>query len=304
VSFAEIENGMKIPSDAYLILAGLGGVLIAASVVGFALHLRVKDENSRAAVDNLNARIRSWWVMVILLGGASLAGRNMTIVLFGLLSFGALREFIPVTAEHRADRAASLFVVLPVQYGLLWMGWLGWFYFFIPVYALTRTSEMRWGLLLTVYCVSYIPAILILHITGYESRSVLLMAFLLIVVQSSDVLQYVFGKLFGRHKIAPEISPSKTVEGFAGGIACATAIGALLWWITPFNPVQAAAMALAIALVGFLGGLVLSAMKRHRGIKDWGRLIKGHGGILDRLDSLCLSAPVLFHLTRYFFAKS
>jgi phosphatidate cytidylyltransferase len=295
---------MKIPSDAYLILGGLGGVLLAASLIGFALHLRVKDENSRAAVDNLNARIRSWWVMVILLGGASLAGRNIAIALFGLLSFGALREFIPFTPTHRADRIASLFVVLPVQYGLLWMGWFGWFCFFIPVYAFTRTSEMRWGLLLTVYCVSYVPAVLMLRIPGYENRSVLLMAFLLIVVQSSDVLQYVFGKLFGRHKIAPKSSPGKTVEGFAGGIAGATAIGALLWWITPFHPVQAAAMALAIALMGFLGGLVLSAIKRHRGIKDWGHLIEGHGGILDRLDSLCFSAPVFFHLTRYFFASS
>jgi phosphatidate cytidylyltransferase len=173
----------------------------------------------------------------------------VVILLFGVLSFGALREFIAFTPAHRADRAASFFVALPAQYGLLWLGWYGWFYFFIPVYALTRTSVMRSGLLLTVYCISYIPAILALQIPGYENRSVLLMAFLLIVVQSSDVLQYVFGKLFGRHKIAPEISPGKTVEGFAGGIAGATAIGAALWRITPFSPAQAAAMALLIALM-------------------------------------------------------
>jgi phosphatidate cytidylyltransferase len=294
---------MRIPKEVYLILAGLCGVLIIASLSGFALRARAKDEKSRLAVDNLNARIRSWWMMVILLGGASVAGRNVVILLFGVLSFGALREFITFTPTHRADRAAGLFVVLPAQYVLLWLGWYGLFYFFIPVYGLTRSSGMRWGLLLTVYCVSYVPAILILQISGYENRSVLLMAFLLIVVQSSDVLQYVFGKLFGRHKIAPEISPGKTVEGFAGGIAGATAIGAALWRITPFSPAQAAAMALVIALMGFLGGLVLSAIKRHRGIKDWGRLIEGHGGILDRLDSLCFSAPVFFHLARYFFAS-
>ncbi len=232
---------MRTPREVYLILAGLCGVLIAASLIGFALHARAKDDKARLAVDNLNARIRSWWVMVIVLGGASVAGRGVVIVLFAVLSFGALREFIKPT--HRADRAASLFVVLPAQYVLLWLGWYGWFYFFIPVYALTRTSEMRWGLLLTVYGISYIPAILTLQIPGYQNRSVLLMAFLLIVVQSSDVLQYVFGKLFGRHKIAPEISPGKTVEGFAGGITGATAIGAALWRITPFRPAQAAAMA-------------------------------------------------------------
>ncbi len=304
---------MKIPNEAYLILAGLGGVLLAASVIGFTLHLRAKDDKARAAVDNLNARIRSWWVMVLLLGGASLAGRNMMIVLFGLLSFGALREFTASAPASRAGRAAwfaSAFAALPAQYGLLWLGWYGLYFTCTPVYAflilpaLAQRSGIQWGLLLCVYCISYVPAILMLEIPGYGGRSVLLLAFLLIVVQSSDVLQYVFGKLFGRHKIAPKISPGKTVEGFVGGIAGAIVIGAALWRITPFTPTQAAAMALVITLTGFLGGLVLSAIKRDRGIKDWGHLIEGHGGVLDRLDSLCFSAPVFFHLTRYFFANS
>jgi phosphatidate cytidylyltransferase len=292
--------------DEYIILAGLGGVLIVASVIGFILH-----------DDNLNARIRGWWIMVILLSGAALAGTNMVIALFGLLSFGALREFITFTPTRRADHAAlfaSFFIVLPVQYGLIWIGWYGLYSIFIPVYAflmlpalavvfadaknfLARTAETQWGLMISVYCISYVPALLMLSVP----RSVLLMAFFVIVVQSSDVLQYVFGKLFGRHKIAPEVSPHKTVEGFLGGIAGATLIGAQLYWITPFSRVQAAAMALVIALMGFLGGLVLSAIKRDRGIKDWGHLIEGHGGILDRLDSVCFSAPVFFHLTRYFF---
>jgi phosphatidate cytidylyltransferase len=313
---------MKTPGDAYLVLAGLGSVLIAASAIGFFLHWRTKDEKARATVENLNARIRAWWGMVIVLSGASLAGRNTVIALFALLSFGALREFVTLTPTRRSDHAAlfaSFFVVLPAQYGLIWAGWYGLYSVFIPVYAflilpalavlsadagnfLTRTAETQWGLMLCVYCISYVPAVLMLAIPGYENRSVLLMAFLVIVVQSSDVLQYVFGKLFGRHKIAPEVSPGKTVEGFAGGIAGATAVGAALWWITPFNRAQAAAMALGIALMGFLGGLVLSAIKRDRGIKDWGQLIEGHGGILDRLDSLCFSAPIFFHLTRYFFA--
>jgi phosphatidate cytidylyltransferase len=312
---------MSIPHDTYLVLAGLGAVLIAASIVGLVLRWRAKDERTRAVVDNLNARIRSWWVMVILLSAVALAGRNMVIALFGLLSFGALREFITFTPARRADHAAlvaGFFAVLPVQYALIWVGWYGLYSVFIPVYAflilpmlaalpadnkdfLARTAETQWGLMLSVYCISYVPAVLTLQIPGYENRAVLLMAFLLIVVQSSDVLQYVFGKLFGRHKIAPAVSPGKTVEGFVGGIAGATAIGTALWWITPFSRGQAAAMALVIAVMGFLGGLVLSAIKRDRGIKDWGQLIEGHGGILDRLDSLCFAAPIFFHLTRYFF---
>ena len=107
------------------------------------------------------------------------------------------------------------------------------------------------------------------------------------------------GKLFGRHKIAPLLSPSKTVEGFVGGVLSATLIGAALWWITPFEPWQAALLALTINLMGFFGGLVMSAIKRDRGVKDWGALIEGHGGMLDRLDSVIFAAPIFFHIIRY-----
>jgi phosphatidate cytidylyltransferase len=133
----------------------------------------------------------------------------------------------------------------------------------------------------------------------FRGRKILLVAFLVLVVQASDVLQYVWGKLLGRHKIAPRLSPSKTVEGFAGGVLSATALGAALWWMTPFSPFHAALMALVITLMGFCGGLVMSAIKRDRGVKDWGWMIEGHGGMLDRLDSVIFAAPIFFHLTRY-----
>jgi phosphatidate cytidylyltransferase len=153
--------------------------------------------------------------------------------------------------------------------------------------------------MIAVFCVSHVPALLTLDIPGYEGRNLLLIAFLVLVVQSSDVLQYVWGKLLGKRKIAPRLSPSKTWEGFLGGVGSATLIGALLWWITPFTPLEAAAMALVINLMGFFGGLVMSAIKRDRGVKDWGQLIEGHGGMLDRLDSVIFAAPIFFHLTRY-----
>jgi phosphatidate cytidylyltransferase len=137
-----------------------------------------------------------------------------------------------------------------------------------------------------------------LDIAGYEGRNMLLIVFLLVVVQSSDVLQYVWGKLCGRRKVAPTISPSKTWEGLIGGVASATALGAALYWITPFGPLEAALMALAANTMGVLGGFAMSAIKRSRGIKDWGNLIEGHGGMLDRLDSMVFAAPVFFHLTR------
>ena len=134
-----------------------------------------------------------------------------------------------------------------------------------------------------------------------EGENAKLLFFLVVVVQLSDVFQYVWGKLIGRHPIAPAISPKKTWEGFLGGIVCAVLLGTSLWWITPFNPWQAALMSLAITLMGFAGGLVMSAVKRDRGVKDYGSLLEGHGGILDRVDSLLFAAPVFFHLTRFFF---
>src|SRR5205814_638593 len=151
--------------------------------------------------------------------------------------------------------AVAFFIILPVQYYLIGIEWYGLYSIFIPVYAflllpivaafradtsdfLTRVAVVQWGLMMGVFCLSHVPALVTLNIPGDESGRILLIAFLVLVVQSSDVLQYVWGKLFGRHRIAPTLSPSKTVEGFLGGVASATLIGAALWWITPFTPVQ------------------------------------------------------------------
>lgn len=298
---------------------GIGLILLLASLIGWLLRWRLGRDNS--VVANLNARINAWWVMVAVIGLAFLGGHTGIVLLFTLISFCALREFITLTHTRKGDHLAllaSFFVFLPLQYLFIWQNWYGMFSIFIPVYAvllmpflsclghdttrfLERASQTQWGLLICVYCISHVPALLALAIPGFTERNLLLVIYLIFVVQSSDVLQYVWGKLFGRHKIAPNVSPSKTVEGFIGGIASSTALGAALWWITPFTPWQSAGMALAITLMGFVGGLVMSAIKRDRGVKDWGRLIEGHGGMLDRLDSVCFSAPIFFHLVRYFF---
>jgi phosphatidate cytidylyltransferase len=312
---------MSLRQEYLNIFASLAGVLLLATVIAFILRLGVHDGDAEPTINNLIARIKAWWLLLIVAGGALMAGERVFIVLFALVSLAALREFITLMPTRRADYGAlflSFLVVLPMQYGLIWAGWYGFFVVLIPVYAflilpiaslvfadtrnfLARTSETQWGLMICVFSLSYVPALLTLSVPGYPGRAALLVVFLLVVAQSSDVLQYVFGKLFGRHKIAPEISPSKTVEGFIGGVIAATALGASLWRLTPFNSWQAAAMAFTIALMGFLGGLVMSAIKRDRGVKDWGRLIQGHGGMLDRLDSVAFSAPIFFHLTRYFF---
>ena len=306
-------------ADLIHLVLGIFGVLIVASIIGYVLEQRLSPDGSNAAIENLNARIKAWWVMVVLIGIAFIAGRAGVILLFAFCSFAALREFVTLINTKRADHwalAAAFFVALPVQYYLLWAEQYGIYSIFIPVYAflfmpiiavlrgdterfLVRIAEVQWALMICVFCASHVPALLTLHIPGYEGRNVLLIAFLVIVVQLSDVLQYVWGKLFGKTKIAPRLSPSKTVEGFVGGVALATLIGGGLWWITPFSFWQALLIALMINILGFFGGLVMSAIKRDRGVKDWGHMIEGHGGMLDRLDSVCFAAPVFFHFVRY-----
>jgi phosphatidate cytidylyltransferase len=304
-----------------LLFAGIGALLLLASLIGYLLKRRCAGQ-ANPVVDNLNARINAWWVMVLVIGIAFLFGNNGVILLFYFVSFYALREFMTLTPTRRSDYpalVAAFYFALPMQYLLIALDWYGLFAIFIPVYLflllpilaslggdttrfLERTSKVQWGLMIAVYCVSAVPALLTLDIPGFEGRNLLLIAWLIIVVQLSDVLQYVCGKLFGKHKIAPNLSPSKTIEGFVGGVALATLIGALLCWITPFAFWQAALFALLINLLGFAGGLVMSAIKRDRGVKDWGHMIEGHGGMLDRLDSVCFAAPVFFHMVRYWWA--
>lgn len=300
------------------LLYGSLAVLITASVVAFALGLKLGRDD--ALVENLRDRINAWWVMVGILGLAFWMGRSGVVLLFALCSFAALREFVTLTNAKRADTwmlAALFYIALPLQYWAIWTDWYGFYSIFIPVYVflampilsairgetdnfLIRVAEVQWAAMIAIYCVSHIPALLSLRIDGFEGQNILLIAFLVIVVQSSDVLQYIWGKLMGKRKIAPRLSPSKTVEGFAGGVGSATLLGACMFWITPFTFWQAGLLALVIALMGFFGGLVLSAVKRDRGVKDWGATIAGHGGFIDRLDSLIFAAPVFFHLVRYF----
>ncbi|WP_245570641.1 phosphatidate cytidylyltransferase [Arenimonas composti] len=316
-------------SDTVILFAGVVGLLVLASLIGGVLAWRARGAPN-PTVSNLNQRIVAWWWMVAVLGICFWLGAGATVLLFAFASLIALREFVTLTPTRWSDHwalVAAFYVVLPVQYWLIWSDWYGLFAIFIPVYAmlalpvlaafqgdtdqfLERTTKIQWGVLICVYFISYAPALLLIDLAapgaatpGHGSeRNLMLLFYLLLVVQISDVLQYVCGKLFGRTKLAPKVSPSKTVEGLVGGGLLAIGVGTALHGFTPFTPLQAAGMSAVIVLAGFLGGLALSAVKRSLGAKDWGQMIEGHGGMLDRLDSVCFAAPVFFHLCRYFFS--
>lgn len=301
-----------------------GGVIVLlaiSSIAGAILGKRARSDSGRATVDNLKARVNAWWVMIAVLAVTFALGETTMLVVFGFVSFFALREFITLTPTRASDYLPLLlafFVILPAQYLLIAYDQYGTFAVFIPVYGflllpavatfagdthefLERSAKLQWATMITVYCISYAPALMLLKIPGYENSNALLLLYLLLIVQLSDVLQYVFGKLFGRTKLAPVVSPSKTVEGLVGGGLTTTLIGGSLYWITPFTWLQATAISLVIVAAGVLGGLTLSAMKRGLGAKDWGVMIEGHGGMLDRMDSVSFAAPFFFHIVRFFF---
>ena len=304
-----------------LILLSLtgAGILFALILFGEFLRVRQPADTVNPVLETYMLRIQSWWGMVILLSLALIIGRLGVVLLFAFASFAALREFLTLTTKVRADHlslALAFFVVLPLQYVFVGMGWSGLLTVFIPVYAflllpivsalrgdaqrfLIRVAETQWALMITVFCVSHVPALMTLDIPGYGDRAILLIPFLVIVVQCGDLLEYFFGRRIGRTRIAPGLSP-KTIEGMICGVGSAMLIGAALAWLTPFGILPAMAMAGAASLVGMGGNIVLAAIKRDRGVKDWSHLIPGQGGFVDQLDSVIFAAPVFYHLTRFF----
>ncbi|HKN23804.1 MAG TPA: phosphatidate cytidylyltransferase [Candidatus Acidoferrum sp.] len=301
-----------------------GGVLfllLISTLIGNILRSRHRTDASRTTIDNLNARIRAWWKMSAIFAVAVVSGRVGSLILFAIISFLAMREYMTLVPTRRGDHRTlfwSFFVIMPLQYYLVGIQWYVLFAIMIPVLAcifippsiaiagdtehfLERASKIQFGIMVCVYSLSHAPALLLLKIPGFEGHDARLLLYLVVVDQMSDVLQYVWGKLIGKHKIAWRVSPNKTWEGFVGGVISATALGTALWWATPFTPLQSAGMSLMICILGFNGSLVMSAIKRDIGIKDFGVVIEGHGGILDRIDSLCFAAPIFFHLVRYYF---
>ena len=308
------------------------GILSIVTTWAFVRNLREHPSGDAEAEASALEAKRFWvllktsWVMATVFWVGWVLGETVATVLFAIVGFFALREFITLSPTRRGDHRSlvlAFFVVLPLQFWIVGTKRFDLFTVFIPVYVflalpvvsalandperfLERTSKIQWGLMVCVYFTSYAPALLwFLRIPGYSdvnpAHNAKLLFFLVFVTQISDVMQYVFGKLFGKRPIVPKISPNKTVEGFVGGGLSATLLGAGLWWSTPFTFLQAAGMSAAIVVMGFCGGLVMSAIKRDRGVKDYGASIPGHGGVMDRIDSLCFAAPVFFHLTRWFF---
>jgi len=297
-------------------LAGVIALLTLAGVVARGLSLARPGKDYR----ELHTRIASWWVMIVLLSAALLAGWQATTALFALISFVALREFLSIAPTRREDRLIILaaYGAIPVSYACVWMDEYPIFLVIVPVYAflltpflmaalgqtkgyLSRVAMFHWGLMTCVYNIGYVAMLMRVPDSEAPAGAAGLVLLLLVATEFNDVAQYVWGKTLGRRKIVPTVSPNKTWEGFIGGWV---STAALIWvigpWLSPLSGVGLAVVAISLPLAGFAGDVTMSAIKRDIGVKDTSGLIPGHGGLLDRLDSLTFTAPLYFHLLAFF----
>jgi phosphatidate cytidylyltransferase len=296
-------------------LAVIFALLLLATFITALLVWRRPEKNWR----ELRLRIRTWWIIIILFSLAMASPRWLALLFFALVSFLALKEFLTLIAFRRFDRIPLLwmFIAIPINYWLVGMNWYGLFIIFIPVWFflllparmvmtgnthafLSSVSMLHWGLMTTVFAFGHVACLLVLPGNNSEEGA-LLVLFLVGLTEFNDIMQYLWGKLLGRIKITPKVSPNKTLAGLLGGIV-STAVAALFVGpiLTPLGWDMALLAGVIIGISGFYGDIVMSAIKRDIGVKDSGSLLPGHGGILDRLDSLIFTAPVFFHFIRYF----
>ncbi len=310
---------MSLPAHLTAPVLWTMAAVLAALALATALAARRRARDPEGARE-LWLRVRSWWVMVAVFAVAVLLGPRASIVFLAFVSYLALKEYLSLIPTRRADRRVLFwaYLAIPVQYWWVADAWYGMFVIFIPVYMflllparmvlagetrgfLRAAGTLHWGLMSTVFALSHAAYLLALPPEGNPAggRAGLLL-YLVLLTELNDVAQYVWGRLLGRRPVVPRVSPRKTLEGLAGGVATTVALAVLLApWLTPLAPLEALGAGLLIGLGGFAGDVTLSAVKRDIGVKDSGTLIPGHGGVLDRVDSLTYSAPLFFHYVFY-----
>lgn len=299
-------------------LGGLYAILVLASLISVFLKQTNPDKNYTELIQ----RIQSWWIMITLFSLAMVLSKTVSLIFFGLISFLALKEYLSIIPTRRADRRVLFwaYLAIPIQYYWIAIEWYGMFIIFIPVFMflylpmrmviigetknfLQAVGTLHWGLMTLVFSISHLAYLLMLpDIDGFDAGGAGLVLFLVFLTQFNDVAQYVWGKLFGKHKIVPKVSPNKTWQGFIGGVFTTTLFAVLLsGFLTPLSIPMAMVAGLIISISGFIGDVTISALKRDIGVKDSGSLLPGHGGILDRIDSLTYTAPLFFHFIYYFY---
>lgn len=304
-----------IPQHSVYAMIAIIGVLITATIIQFI----ISHKNPEKDYSELRQRTFSWWWIIALLFIFLGIGSTATVIFFAFISFLALKEFLSIVATRQADRNVVFwaYIAIPMQYYWVAEAWYGMFIIFIPVYLflfipmrmvvkgetegfIKAAGMLHWAVMLTVFSLSHIAYLMVLPGGNPLAGGVGLVIYLLFLTQFNDVSQYIWGKLLGKHKIIPKVSPNKTWAGFLGGLVTITiSAGLLAPYLTPLTQLQGFAAGIIISTAGFFGDVVISSVKRDLHIKDCGSLIPGHGGILDRMDSLIYTAPLFFHFVYY-----
>ena len=310
------DLAINIPEPLVFGFLGVLALLLAGTIAALVLPALQPGKWS-----DLGPRMRSWWVMALLLGAALIAGWQATAILFAFISFLALKEFLTLAPTRKEDRLIVLLAYLSVfvNYGLIFAEALfddsyQIYLVFIPVYGfliaaavmawigrtdgyLPTVGIIHWGMVVCVYNIGYIAFLMRVPDSEAPAGGAGLVFFLLFITQLNDVAQYCWGKAFGRTKITPNVSPNKTWEGAIGGWLTAAVV---FYWLapyfTPLSPVHAAIMGIVVPMFGFFGDITMSAVKRDIGVKDTSHLIPGHGGVLDRVDALLPTLPLAMAL--------
>ncbi len=317
MSLFDGEAMFQISTNVMMALAAVYAILILGTLIVFSLRWARSSQD----YTDLSHNIRSWWVMITVLAVAIVIGAPGVILLFSLISFLALREYLSIVPSRIEDRSVILlsYFVIPLNYGLIAFGRYGIFLIFVPIYVfvffpfvmvcigqvkrfLSFMGSLHWGQMTAVYNISYVAYLMMLPWDGNPNGGgPALVVFLLTLTEFNDVSQYLWGKLIGGPKVVPSVSPNKTWAGLVGGVVSSTIVAIpMALWLTPFVPWQAALVGAVIGIAGFAGDVTMSAIKRDLNLKDTSTLIPGHGGILDRIDSLTFTAPLFFHLLYFF----
>lgn len=324
-----------LPENVAWVLAGMLLALVAGSLVRLITlaYFPLPPDKRHNRIGSL----LTWWILFLLFAAVVLAGCHLAAIGFAIVSLLGLHEFRKLAGNRIAVTWGwwrLTYLAVPIHYLFVYLEDVDLFWTFIPVWVFflllvrlvvtgqtsgfLETAGITFlGLMLIVYLFSHAALLLVLPVEANPATGpVGLFVYLVLLTEANDIAQALWGRQFGRHKILPRISPGKTWEGFLLGAATTVALAVLLApWLTPFadQPVhvgsqelplgQAPALlvGLVLAVGGFFGDVSMSAIKREVGVKDSGSLLPGQGGVLDRIDSLTFTAPLLFYIVYVFY---
>ncbi|MEI5906772.1 phosphatidate cytidylyltransferase [Bacillus spongiae] len=292
-------------------------IMACAMAIFHLLFYAVKSLKEREDFSTINARVKTWWGMLGVFAIATLFNPTISLISILFLSFFALKEFFSMITTRKVDRQLFwwAYLAIPIQFYWISIEWYGMFIVFIPVYVflflplpriigngtvgfLRSVSSTQWGIMLMVFGLS--------HLAYYQVANPIyganLVLFLVVLTQANDVVQFLVSIFLGKKRVIPSAHPNITWEGFLLSLMTTTALSTSLYsYLTPLDLKFGILSGVIISLSGFLGNLTIWVLKRDLLIGNAEKFQKLKESYLTRVDSLTYSAPIFFHVIRYYF---